>query len=266
MQNNKKITLKSLEEKHRHIICYPTYKEEEFQHRIKELKKLNIKAIEFTGQKHVYNTPVLGKGCVGIVVEAFREDEAVALKIRRTDANRSTMQHEAQMLKKANKINIGPRLLGITKNFLLMEYVEGTLLPEWIKTLKGKNTRKRLRNVLRLALEQAWKLDEAGLDHGELSHAPKHVIVKPDDTPCLVDFETASISRHVSNVTSLCQYLFIGSPIAKLIQRKLGKINKDDLVKALKTYKKKRNKKNFEEILKQCKILKDAPHSTYNSR
>lgn len=256
MQNNKKITLESLsEEKYRSVICYPTYKKEELEHRLNELKKLNIKTIGFTGQKHVHNTPVLGKGCVGIVVTAYRKDEKVALKIRRTDANRSTMQHEAQMLKKANEISVGPCLLGMTRNFLLMEYVEGLLVPEWVRTLAGKGARRRLRDVLRLVLEQAWRLDKAGLDHGELSRAPKHIIVKLDDGPCLVDFETASIARHVSNVTSLCQYLFIGSPIAKLIQRQLGNIDKDNLVNVLRMYKESKDRKDFEEVLTGCGVL-----------
>jgi len=257
LRKTKKITLELLnEEEYRRVICYPTYKAEELIRRLRELKALRIEAIQFAGQKYVQNIPVLGKGCVGIVVIAYRENKKVALKIRRTDADRLTMQREAQMLKKANKTNVGPRLLGTTKNFLLMEYIEGTLFPEWIRTLTGKDARKRLRHILRLVLEQAWRLDKAGLDHGELSHAPKHIIIKHNDSPRLVDFETASISRRVSNVTSLCQYLFIGSLTAKLIQRKLGKINEDELVNALRTYKKNRNRRNFEEILRKCKVSK----------
>ncbi len=191
MKNNKKTPLKSLqEEKYGNVICYPTYNAEELKHRLKELRKLKIEAVEFIGQKLVSNIPVLGKGCVGIIVRAYRENERIALKIRRKDANRSTMQHEAQMLKKANEVSVGPQLLEINKDFLLMEYIEGLLLPEWIETLTGKNQKRRLCHVLRLVLEQAWRLDEAGLDHGELSRAPKHIIVKSDDVPCLVDFET----------------------------------------------------------------------------
>ncbi len=250
MRQNEKIALESLKkEEYRRIICYPTCEDEDFKHRLKEMKELGVGAIEFTGQKQVYSTPVLGKGCVGIVVTAYRKGEKVALKIRRTDADRTAMKHEAQMLKRANKINVGPRFLGVTKDFLLMEYVEGALLPEWIKTLKAKEMRKKLRYVLRLLLEQAWRLDEAGLDHGELSHAPKHIIIKPNYAPSIVDFETASTSRHVANVTSLSQYLYIGSPIAKTIQRHLGDVNRDNLLKALRAYKKDRNRKNFEAIL-----------------
>jgi len=264
--DSQKTTLELLsKEKYKRVICYPTCETEELKNRVKELKKLKIVAIQFTGKKLVHNIPVLGKGCVGVVVTAYRKNKKVALKIRRTDADRLTMQHEAQMLRKANKIDVGPRLLGTTKNFLLMEHVEGLLLPEWIKALSEKNTRKRLRHILRLVLEQAWRLDKAGLDHGELSHAPKHIIIKPNDVPCLIDFETASVSRHVSNVTSLCQYLFIGSSTAKLIQKEMGEISKSDFVDTLRVYKKSRSKRNFEEILRKCRVVDDSLYIAYNN-
>lgn len=240
------------------MICYPTCRPEEFRQRLEELETLGIEAIEFTGEKQVCSLPVLGKGCVGILVLAYTKDERVALKIRRTDANRLTMQHEAKMLERANEVNVGPRLLGSSNNFLLMEHIAGVSLPKWIKTLKRKEAKERLQLVLRLVLEQAWQLDKTALDHGELSWAPKHVIVESDDVPCIVDFETASISRKVSNVTSLCHYLLIGSSIAKLIERKLDVIDKKGLLDALRRYKKKKNEKNFKKVLRQCGILNNA--------
>ncbi|UCE95392.1 MAG: serine/threonine protein kinase [Candidatus Bathyarchaeota archaeon] len=252
-RDNQKISLELLnQKKYMKILCYPIPKTEEFKRRLKELETLNVTEIEFTGTKQVCSIPVLGKGYVGIVVKAHRKNQKIALKIRRIDSNRQSMEHEAEMLRKANSVNVGPKLIGATKNFLLMEYIEGILLSDWLRILEGKSTRNRLRHVLRSILEQGWKLDKMGLDHGELSHAPKHIIIKPNDTPYLVDFETASISRHVSNVTSLCQYLFIGSPLAQLIQRKLDVIKRDNLVNALRSYKKNRIRRNFQAVLEKC--------------
>jgi putative serine/threonine protein kinase len=48
------------------------------------------------------------------------------------------MQHEAEMLKKANSVGVGPKLLGVSKNFLLMQFIDGKLLPEWLETCKEK--------------------------------------------------------------------------------------------------------------------------------
>ena len=222
--------------------------------RLKELKKLGVKAVEFTGEKMAFNVPVLGKGCVGIVVAVHTNLGKGALKIRRLDADRAGMQHEAEMLRRANAINVGPRPFKVTENFLLMEFIEGTLFPQWVEALKGRGTRSRIRRVLRAILKQCCRLDETGLDHGELSRAPKHIIVDADDRPRLVDFETASINRRVSNVTSICQYLFIGSQAAKTIKRKLGKVNEKELISALRNYKHERARENIKKILDTCRL------------
>lgn len=251
------VPLKQLhEEKYGQVMCYPKYDLKELKRRLKELKKLGVKAVEFTGEKRAFNTPVLGKGCVGIVVAAHTNKGTVALKVRRVDANRSGMQREAEMLRRANTIGVGPRLLDATENFLLMEFIEGTLLPQWLKTLKGRGTKSRVCRVLRKVLEQCWRLDEEGLDHGELSRAPKHIIVDANDSPRIVDFETASTTRRVSNVTSVCQYLFLGSQAAKTIKRRLGKIDKERLIETLRNYKQEHTRENFEKILIACGLHK----------
>ena len=255
MHHNESIPLEQLnEEKYGKVICYPRYDAKELRTRLKELKKLGITALRFTGTKLVSDLPVLGKGCVGIVVMAYKKDERVAVKIRRVDADRTRMQHEAEMLKKANTMNIGPNLLDVSDNFLIMEFIEGLLLPEWINTLRGRGTKSKVQRVLRSVLEQSWSLDELGLDHGELSRAPKHIIIDRNEKPHILDFETASLNRKVSNVTSICQYLFVGSQIAKTIQKKLGKIDRAELIQALENYKQRRTRESFEEVLKICPL------------
>lgn len=232
------------------IICYPRLTEKEFHERLRELKRLKISSIEFTGTKTVHNTPVLGKGCVGIVVKARVVSQPVALKIRRTDADRKEMTHEAKMLREANTVNIGPKFLNQSKNFLTMEYLHGTLFPEWLKRVRQK---RKIRTVLRTALEQCFQLDKLNLDHGELSHAPKHIIVRRG-TPILVDFETASMSRRTQNVTALSQYFFISSQTARKIEKRLGSINQEKLKEALKNYKTQKTQENFETILQMMDL------------
>ena len=256
MRNGTRVPLESLvNSKYRNVICYPQFEESEFKHRLQELNTLKIKALIFSGEKYVNSTPVLGKGCVGIVVMAQGTDDLIALKIRRMDTDRRTMQHEAEMLRKANSVNVGPHLLGATDNCISMTFVNGKLLPEWIGIIKGENVRRRLNRILRRILEQAWRLDKIGLDHGELSTANKHIIITQDESPCIVDFETASLSRRASNVTSLSHYLFIGSSLAQLIRAKRAlEFKKDKLLQILKNYKKTRKRECFEELLKEVSI------------
>jgi putative serine/threonine protein kinase len=228
------------------VVCYPRLSREELCFRLRELEQLEISAVEFVGEKTVHNVRVLGKGCVGIVVKAFTKSGSAVLKIRRTDADRKEMGHEAEMLKMANSVGVGPCFLGLSRDFLLMEFVDGVLFPEWLEKAKRKRV---VRSVLRLVLEQCWRLDEAGLDHGELSHAPKHVIIK-DDVPYIVDFETASTKRRVANVTAICQYFFIANSIAKQVAEKIGEINQERLKLALRNYKRDKSRENFEAVLK----------------
>ena len=228
------------------IICYPRTKKTELKKRIEELGKLGVKSLDFVGEKTVFNVSVLGKGCVGIVLLAHGNFGQAALKIRRVDADRTQMQREAMLLQKANSIGVGPQLLGVSRNFLLMQYIEGTLFVDWIK---NKRSKARIKGVLRGALEQCWRLDRFGLDHGELSHAPKHVIVNGEDKPFVVDFESASLDRKPSNATSLCQYFFFAGTTSEILVRKLGPIDRVVVVEALRRYKNDKTLENFERML-----------------
>lgn len=241
-------TERLIEEPYASIVCYPVATKTELRKRLAELRKLGIAALEFTGKKQVLNVHVLGKGCVGLVAVAYKEGEKVALKIRRTDADRASMRREAAMLRKANVVSVGPRLLGVSKDFLIMQFVDGELLPNWLEENVGGA---RMKRVLRDVLEQCWRLDVAGLDHGELSHAPKHVIVTAEDNAFIVDFESASVNRRPSNVTSICQYLFI-SEFSRKVAERLDHRDKRTMIDALRRYKKDVNRKNFEKVLESC--------------
>jgi len=240
------------------VLCYPRYEEGEARRRVEELRGLGVEALVFAGEKRVLKVPVLGKGCVGIVLEARTAEGRAALKVRRVDADRAGMRREADMLGLANSVGVGPRLLGVTENFLLMEFVEGRLLPRWLGEVQGRGSRARVRRVLGALVEQCRRLDEAGLDHGELSHAPKHVIVDAGDRPWIVDFETASVARRASNVTSICQYLFLGGQIGGTMRRKGGKIDREEVIQALRDYKRGRTSESFRRVLEVCRLA--GPH------
>ena len=239
-----------IEEPYASIVCYPRTNPTEIRKRIEELKQHGVEAVEFVGKTAASNIPVLGKGYVGVVVVAYMKGQKVALKMRRIDADRLDFTHEAEMLQKANAIGVGPKFIAVSANFLLSQLIDGDLLEDWLQTHKDKPL---IRKVLVDILEQCWRLDEAGLDHGELSKAPKHLLVDRDNNPFIVDFETASIVRKVINVTSVCQFLFMGnSRAAKMLDEVFGKKNRLELIAALKNFKKNTNRKSFEGLLEIC--------------
>lgn len=232
------------------VVCYPRASLNEIQSRLEELKKLGIDALEFSGKGVAFTLHVLGKGYVGIVVMAHVGSAKFALKMQRVDSDRESLEHEAELLVKANIVRVGPTLIGATKHFLLMELVDGDFFEAWLEKNQTDTT---VQKALLDILEQCWRLDQIGLDHGELSKAPKHILMNKGDKPFIVDFETASTNRNASNVTSVCQFLFQGnSNVCKAVAEVLGQRDRDKLIQALKSYKKERSRINFEAILEVC--------------
>src|SRR5467141_2680327 len=209
----------------------------EVESRIHQLQQLEITGLDFQGPLKTDRLSFLGKGVVGIVVTGVMGNRRVAVKIRRVDARRPSLIHEAELLKTANSLGVGPECLGGTADVLAMELVEGLSLPLWLESLKGRGRRAHIRSVVRPLLEQCVKMDAYGLDHGELSRAHKNVIVSDDDTPKILDFESASVMRRPSNFTSLTQYLFLGGSIAKKMARLMGPVDRGELLSCLRDYK-----------------------------
>ena len=251
LRNPSIITIVGLvKEPYASIVCYPRPSDAELQNRLTELSGIGVEFLEFAGDASAFSVPVLGKGYVGVVVIAHVRGERLALKMRRVDADRIDLKHEAEMLQKANTVNVGPKFIAASKNFLLSQLVDGDLLADWLE--KHRET-ELIRKVLVEILEQCWRLDEIGLDHGELSKAPKHLLVDKAEKPFIVDFETASIQRKVANVTAVCQYLFMGnSPLARIVAETFGERNRLEMINALKNYKRNRVRMNFEALLQVC--------------
>lgn len=252
MKSSAIVPLEGLKEKkYSSILCYPRFTNIEFEKRIEELHRLGVNKIEFNGDQSIFDIPILGKGCVGIVVIIDTDDGKFAMKIRRVDSDRNDMFHEGEMMEIANSVMVGPKFVRVSQNFLIMELIEGTYFPEWTKNI-GEKDRPLFIETLGNILDQCYRLDKAGLDHGELSNAPKHIIIDKKNVSYLIDFETASIKRRVSNISSICQFFFLGSKLAPIVKEKIGKkINDEKLIDSLRIYKNSQTRNNFEKICDQ---------------
>ncbi len=245
---------KLVKEPYSSILGYPKATRGELTKRVSELKRLGIRGFFFTGATTLNNLPVLGKGYVGVVVLSNQDKKTVALKIRRIDSSRTEMGSEAKLLRLANEVDVGPKLLDSSKNFIIMEYLEGKKIFDWIRELKGRGSAVKLRATIRKVLEDCYSLDKIRLDHGELSHIHKHVIV--GNTICIIDFESASVNRRTSNVTSATQSIFIGSGIANLVKKIIKEPDRKKLIFSLRKYKNDQSRENFEDILQVLGLQK----------
>ena len=234
-----------VEESYSKILCFPKVKESEVKKRLNELKKIGVTHVSFTGPLQIEKCHILGKGYVGMVVLAKKNNEIVALKIRRIDSPRKNMSNEAKLLQIVNKLDIGPKFIKNSKNFLVMEYIDGEKIIDWAKKTETKS--QEVRSVLNNVLRECYLLDDAGLDHGELSTIDKHVIVGKNKNT-IIDFESSSTNRKPSNVTGATQGILIGTGLAKIIQKKIKLPPKETIINLIRQYKKNPNLENFEKI------------------
>ena len=240
-------------EPYKKILCFPKVKETEVQKRLEELKKLGITHVSFSGPLQIEKCRILGKGYVGMVVLAKKNSNIVALKIRRTDSPRKNMTNEAKLLKIANKLDIGPKFIKNSKNFLIMEYIEGEKIIDWAQKPETKS--QEIRSVLKNVLRECYLLDDVGLDHGELSTIDKHVIISKNKNT-IIDFESSSVNRKPSNVTGAAQAILIGTGLAKIIHKKMKLQKKQNIINLIRQYKKNPTLENFDRIIIDLKLQK----------
>ena len=233
---------------HSNIWVYPRGTKAQIKSRIKELESLGVESVSFQGELKIDTINVLGKGYVGIVVLCKIGKKKVAVKIRRIDSQRKNLKKEAEFLTITNQINVGPKLLGFSKNFLVIEYLDGEKIGKWVNKLKEKLDVIQLKNIIKKTLTDCYKLDKIGLDHGELSNITKHVIVGKKIT--ILDFESSSVDRRVSNVTSATQAFYIGSGISKIVNPLCKPSRKSKIISVLRKYKTDQTKENFLDLLK----------------
>jgi putative serine/threonine protein kinase len=229
------------------IISYPHYSDIEYIYRLKEIHSLGITSILLEGDIKIGKMNIAGKGTVGIVLKAQAKSEIYALKVRRTDANRKTMDREAALLKLANSAGIGPKIIKYSNNFIMMEFIDGLTIIDWV--MQKNITVEQVLNVVRTILNQCYILDRSHIDHGELNRLDHHVIISKSDAVSIIDFESASIQRKTCNVTAAFQSLFLGGFVSRQVKEILHFIEGEKTISALATYKRHQNKINFENII-----------------
>ena len=227
-----------------YLLCYPKYDNNLFKLRLHELKQLGIQRLELAGPTLLNGNAILGKGTRGIVIKAHSKNFYCALKIRRLDSPRINLLNEVKIQSYVNSFGVGPKIINYSDNFIMMELINGKVLSDFY-LMSSINT-EIIRCMIKSLLNQCYKLDLYGVDHGELSDLRKHVII--NQRVNIIDFDSSSTNRKTSNLTSSVQYLFIGGPHSKTLQT-LFDIDIDDVILLLRQYKLNKNHINFSHLL-----------------
>lgn len=235
------------------LISYPKFDLDEYHKRINDLDKMGIKDVILEGPAQLYELKILGKGHSGVVLKVNTySGKNFALKIRRLDSRRKDCLTEINNQKLANIVGIGPKLLENTHDLILMEFINGKGISDWIIDQSNKTdlNKKSVGNIVNEILEQCYKLDVLNLDHGELTRIDNHVMVSEYNQISIIDFESSSTKRKPSNVTSASQALLLSGGIISNKICKFIKIKDHEyLLNDLKNYKKRKTRQNFEAIL-----------------
>ena len=228
------------------FICWPVYEEESARDRLGQLRGLGVEAVALGGRHGVLGHRVLGKGHVGVVLRCMWRGVEAALKARRTDADRLSMMEEAEMLRAANAAGVGPRLYAHSRDFLVMELLEGSYFGDWARAYEGDP--EVFRGAVCELLRQVRSLDAAGLDHGELTRIRRHFIMTGGG-PRVIDFESASKGRRSQNVTSTVQSMFLSPGFSRVMKNWFPSVERDSLLAALKEYKGRMSDEAFGAVL-----------------
>src|SRR5438445_13185944 len=84
---------------YRELLAYPNPSDESVGSRIRQLESLGIEGLEFEGPLRMGKLSVLGKGVVGLVFRGIAENRRGGVQMRRSDARRSSMIHEAVIMR-----------------------------------------------------------------------------------------------------------------------------------------------------------------------
>ena len=243
------------------VLGFPRATKRQLRARARELGSLGVGKISFWGQTQLGILRVLGKGHVGVVVLGRWSGggggcRTVAVKIRRTDSQRASLAGESALLRKANGAGVGPRFLAGSRNFLVMEYLKGRRISDWAAGLGGRGAAAEAKAVLGAVLDDCFRLDMRGIDHGELSVISKHVVV--GRKAAVVDFESASTGRRASNITSAAQSVYIGSGIAKRVARIYRVPPRQEIIGALRRYKRDPSLENYNALRAVLRLQRAA--------
>jgi putative serine/threonine protein kinase len=206
-------------------IDYPIFSLERARILKKSLSEKGVEDIYSFGKTEIGYDRAIGKGVTSIVFLGCYENRKVIIKIRRSDTKRkSSIKKEAFFLSKANECDVGPKIYDFDDDYLIMEYLEGSLL------LSGKFDRKDVFDILR----QCNFLDIAGINHRQIQGG-KHIICGDKNT--VIDFEKAHYSDTPKNVTSFLSMCFLSDCLVRNRIKQIFQFEEGFIKPLLKEYK-----------------------------
>lgn len=191
------------------VLCYPGQSHDCCIERVNEMYSLGIDEVYSFGDTLIGSgVRVVGKGHAAVVVLARHVSHGVvALKIRRTDSKRHSMETEAQILMKVFNTGYAPRPYVYSTNMIVREFVDGCTLEKLIELYRGE--RNALLSSLKSLVMGALAMDLMGVDLVEISRPHSQVVYLccAPERPFFVDFESARLTSRPCNMTKVISFM-----------------------------------------------------------
>ena len=189
----------------------------------------------------------LAKGKRGIVYTKELNGKTVVVKKENPSSTAiARIETEARILQEVNKLGIGPKYISNTKDEVVMEFIQGKRIDEFIIT----SEKKELIKVLIDVMNQCFLLDQSNLSKEEMHHPHKHILV--GSKVVMIDWERAHKTLKPTNVTQFCQYI-TSSNLSKIMGAKGIVISKAEIIRLAKIYKEDINLNNLKKIMQLIK-------------
>jgi HemK-related putative methylase len=199
---------------------------------LKNLNSAGLKDIKF-----------FARGRRGFVFKAKLNNKEVAIKVKNPKSKaQNKIENEGKCLATVNKYKIGPKLISFSKEYVIYEFVDGTIMKDFIETSKDDE----LNKVILIILKQLYKLDKLGLEKQEMLRPYSNLIITKKG-PVLIDFERCKKSHSYKNITQFIQFLKQDN-----IAKRLG-LDKNFLHRFSREYKSQKSIKTLEKEIKKNK-------------
>lgn len=210
-----------------------------------------LKELERKGVKNIH---YFTHGQRGDIFIGEHKNKKIAIKARREESRaEKRLPNEAKWLRLLNRQNIGPKLLFFGKvsgkDYLACRFAEGKFILDFIreKEEKNKNDSCIIRKVIVSVLKQCFLLDRLGANKEEMHRPLKHIIIRRDNQPVLIDFERSHKTSKPHNVTQFAEFI---ARIARELKKKGIKVNPNELRMLAGEYKKSFSEDSLENIIK----------------
>ena len=229
----------------RDVICYPKPNSEVCIKAIKRLKDIGLECYISFGGTGSGRYRILGRGWSSNVFLARWKQSIVAVKLLRPDSRRKSMLWEGIVWSIASMYSIAPRLHALNRYFLVVDWVQGPKLENYVP-----KTRLEAVFVVKRLLLKAYLLDKLRIRHGELARPGGQVLLDTSvcpPEPYIIDYDSATISKRPGNFTQLFGGLITINSISAILglREKLRQVRS-----ILKKYKHRQTISVVEEVIK----------------